>query len=125
MSGSGVLSLCPTVSSAGLKLHQGKGVDQYTSNPLEMSSECFNIFFTVCTVLSTWPLLCGYRGLLVICLKLYAFEKAANSCELYCGPLSLLTTSEIPCLENTFFSAAMVLTEVVDDVLITSGYREK
>lgn len=55
----------------------------------------------------------------------YDLENVANSRDEYCGPLSLLTTSGMPCLEKMDLKAAITAEEVVEVILITSGYREK
>ena len=57
-------------------------------------------------------------------LKSYEPAKDTNSAEEYCGPLSLLTISGIPCLVNMLFRTEMMPAEVVEVNLTTSGYRE-
>ena len=54
----------------------------------------------VFTALSASPLACGYFGLLVMCVNLYAVAKARNLSAELCGPLSVTTCSSIPCLAN-------------------------
>ena len=49
----------------------------------------FNVFFTLCIVLSASPLLWGYSGLDLVCLKLYILANSWNSLYVYCDPLSL------------------------------------
>ena len=51
-------------------------------------------------------------------------ENSRNSCEAYCGPLSITSTSGIPCLENMDFRAVMILAELVVDNFRISMYRE-
>ena len=58
-------------------------------------------------------------------IKLYALEKAMNSCDWYCGPLSLLSTSGMPYLAKIAFNTEMVLLDVVDGIFTNSGYLEK
>ena len=53
------------------------------------------------------PLDCGKRGLIVVCLKPHSFAKWVNSADAYCGPLSLLTSSGIPCLAKIALRALM------------------
>ena len=47
------------------------------------------------------------------CLNPYVETNSFISFESYCGPLLLITVSEILCLENTDFKATMILDEVV------------
>ena len=70
-------------------------------------------------------IICGKCGLLVVCWKLYSLAKSENSCDAYCGPLSLITCSGIPYLAKIDLRAEMTLVEVVVVNLITSGNREK
>lgn len=72
-------------------------------------SDDFKSFFTVFTTLSAWPLLWGYRGLLVECTNPYDAAKSANSLELYCGPLSLQSISGMSYRAKNVFSALMTL----------------
>ena len=58
------------------------------------------------------------------CVKLYALAKVVNSCDRYCGPLSLLTISGMPYLEKIVFNAVIVLVDVVEDIFTISGYLE-
>ena len=55
------------------------------------------IFFTVCTVLSMNPFDWGYNGELVTWSNSYLALNTRNSSELYCGPLSEISLSGIPC----------------------------
>ena len=53
--------------------------------------------------------------------KSYSYAKLENSSEEYCGRLSFMMVSGIPCLENIFLSAAMIFAEVVLVSLMISG----
>ena len=70
-------------------------------------------------------MLCGNSGLLVICWKLYDDANVANSWEAYCGPLSLMMVTGIPCLEVKDLNSSMMLADDVDLSLIVSKYQEK
>ena len=54
------------------------------------------MFVTVPMARSTWPLLWGYLGLLVTCLKSLLCANSLNSPQENCGPLSDITTSGTP-----------------------------
>ena len=60
-----------------------------------------------------------------MCLKLKDEVNAFISEAINGGPLSLISTSGIPCHENMFFNAAMKLAEVVVVSLATLGKQEK
>ena len=119
------LSLLPISSSAGNLLHHGKGVIRYVSRAIRRSRVSFKRFFTVLTVRSTCPLLCGNKELLVICSNPYTCAKCLNCSDVNCGPLSLLTISGIPNLEKVSFMESIIVVEVVLLTLCTSGYLEK
>ena len=59
-------------------------------------------FFTVWTALSAIPFACGYSGLLVTWRMLLLATKSANSFEANCGPLSVISSSGIPCRAKIF-----------------------
>ena len=50
----------------------------------------------VLTVLSAIPLDCGKCGLVVTWLNIHCCENSANSADVNCGPLSVITMSGIP-----------------------------
>ena len=77
-------------------------------DPLHLSTGA-----SIWTLRSACQLLVGYRGLLVMCLKWYLVENSANSRELNCGPLLLITVSGMPCLENIDLSADTTLRVVM------------
>ena len=58
-------------------------------------------------------------------LKSYCLANAANSCDEYCGPLSLLMISGIPCREKMVFRALIMACEVVLESFTVSVYLEK
>ena len=70
------------------------------------------------------PLDCGYLGLLVMCENPYWLANSANCSDEYCGLLSDITVSGIPCHENILFRWLMMFVEVVDDNLAVSIKRE-
>ena len=57
--------------------------------------------------------------------KPYRLAKSANSWELYCGPLSLMSSSGIPCQAKMEERDLMILCDVVLVSFTTSGYRKK
>ena len=88
-----LVHLLPINSSAGLNLHHGRGVERYSSR---LSAN----------------------------LKIVSIMDCANlekPREEYCGQLSLLTRSGIPCQEKINFNEGVMLSEVVDLSCITSG----
>ena len=56
-----------------------------------------------------------------MCWNPYELAKDMNSADEYCGPLSLLMISGMPCRAKMDFKADMVLLDVVDVILTTSG----
>ena len=80
----------------------------------------FRMFLMVWTVRSASPLGCGYLGNEVVCLNSYSLAKLANSALLNCGPLSLMTSSGMPCLAKLGFRCLIVAALVVVDSFVTS-----
>ena len=72
------------------------------------SSAFFKSFFTVWTALSASPLLCGYRGELVVWVNWYSYANSLNSALANCEPLSEPTTSGMPCVAEMLFAVPMV-----------------
>ena len=64
--------------------------------------------FAVCTVFSATPLDCGYPGLDVMCSNPQVLANSAKSFEEYCGPLSDLTISGIPCHAKSVFILSII-----------------
>ena len=87
------------------------GVVLRASNAKYESSEqrlaFFNVFFTVCIVLSASLLLLGYSGLDVVCLKLYILANSRNSLDVYCDSLLLTISSGMANLEKFDFIFVM------------------
>lgn len=95
--GTVVRSFLPIRSPAG-KTQFSSGDAQYDSRP-KYKLDCFFIMlFTIWTARSAAPLLWGYLGELVTCLKLYSFIKSLNFSELCRVPLPEMTSSWIPSL---------------------------
>ena len=72
-----------------------------------------NIFLTTCTYLSAMPLDLGYPGLLVTSWNLHHSSILLKLLDEYCVPLSLLTTSGIPDLENIISNFRITDTDFV------------
>ena len=106
------LSFLPMSSSDG-EYPQARGVDLYANSPLDGSFSFFSSDLVVSTARSASPLDCGKRGLLVVCLKPHSFAKWVNSADAYCGPLSLLTSSGIPCLAKIALRALITSCDLV------------
>ena len=70
-----------------------------------MSSFFLSIDFAVRMALSTSPFAWGYFGELVTCVKWYASANCRKVSALYCGPLSDIMTSGIPCMAKTSLRA--------------------
>ena len=99
-----VRSVRPISNSDG-EYPQAGFADLYANNAF---SGCFSFFrkdLTVPTARFTSPLDCGKQGLLVMCPKPHSFAKLVNSADVYCGSLSLHTSSGIPCLAKIAFKA--------------------
>ena len=58
-------------------------------------------------------------------MKEYSEAKAFIAVESNWGPLSLISTAGIPCLENIDFRALIMLLDVVDISFTASGNLEK
>ena len=58
------------------------------------------VFLIVWIAPSTNPLFGGNSGLEALCMKSHDSENFVNSCELYCGPLSLSATLDMPYCAN-------------------------
>ena len=101
-------------NSAADSRHHGRGVDLSDSNDRHGSFKPFNSLFTVWTALSACPLLWGKCGLLLVCLKPYSLAKSVNSCDEYCDPLLLRTSSGMPYYAKMDLRAVIMLVEVVD-----------
>ena len=114
-------------SSAGLA-PQDKGVFLIESRPCLMSwfvaIHFFIIFFTVFTEDSARPLERGYRGDEVVCLKSHSMLKFLNSLDLYCDPLSEITSMGIPWREKTSFMTCMTCLDLASFSSYTSGHKE-
>lgn len=72
-----------------------------------MSSFFLSMAFTVRMAFSTSPFAKGYFGELVTCVKCYASANWRKASALYCGPLSDIMTSGMPCVAKTSLSAFM------------------
>ena len=70
-------------------------------------------FFTVCTVLSMNPFDLGYSGELVTWSNPYLALKTRISSELYCGPLSEISLSGIPCSSKISLRWLMTVLELM------------
>ena len=106
------LSFLPMSSSDG-EYPQARGVDLYTNSRLDGSFSFFSSDLVVSTACSASLLGCGKQGLLVVCLKPNSFAKLMNSADAYCGSLSLLTSSGIPCLEKIALRALITSCDLV------------
>ena len=79
----------------------------YVSFPLILAFS--NIRFTVWTVFSASPFPCGFQGLEEDCLNDHFLAKSLKSLDVYCGPLSLLTSYGIPWRANVDFMCIMTI----------------
>ena len=102
----------PMSSSAG-ECPQASGVDLYANSPLVGSFSFFKRDLVVLRARSTSPFACGKRGLLVVCLNPQSFANWVNSADAYCGPLSLLTSSGMPCHAKIALSALITSDDLV------------
>ena len=76
--GTSVRSLRPMRISAG-DTSLASGLARYMRRAMCESSAFFKSFFTVWTALSASPLLCGYRGELVVWVNWYSYANSLNS----------------------------------------------
>ena len=72
-----------------------------------MSSFFPSMDFAVRMGLSSSPFAWGNLGELVTCVKWYAAANCRKASALYCGPLSDIMTSEMPCVAKASLRAFM------------------
>ena len=78
---------------------------------LSSSLNIRRVFLMIWIALSTNPLLWGKSGLEVLWMKSYDLEDFLNTCELYCGPLSLNTTLGMICRANILLTWVMTVSD--------------
>ena len=122
--GTGVLIFLPNNNCAGVYPLAASFVAGYACMPNQGSWDFFNIHFAVLTALSASPLLCGYFGLLVMCVNQNSFENCLNSAQAYCGPLSENTISGLPWDAKNCLSFSITVFAVVCCSTATSKYLE-
>ena len=89
-----------------------------------MSSFFLSMDFAMRTALSTWPFPWGNLGELVNCARWYAAANCQKASALYCGQLSDIMTSGMPCVAKTSLSAFMTKCEVSSESSLMSNHLE-
>ena len=89
-----------------------------------MSLFFLSMDFAVRMALSTSPFAWGNLGELVTCVKWYAAANCRKASALYCGPLSDIRTSGMPCVAKTSLSAFMTECEVLSGSSLMSNHLE-